>query len=307
MNKGTESPKFNPKPINMKYVESGLIDPNTIDRSFFVQRALEPSRLRIIKKSMGHLGYDMAKPVVLSQDDVAVDGNHRIHLAIENDYKEIPYVKYEFKTKNDAYRYFQQAQIQTMGMKARDELFAYLQTKHPYAVLLYSICENKHCQLSAAHDLKISPDDKPSNSAIKVENICYIINGILFKRKTGWSRSAADFLANKSVDIIGDPRDIQDAIQEINAFMKFFWNSFGWHTNKKEMMFKEHFLLAVLDLYTEILLPNPIFPSDQKKVESKLSKVTVDKDLTTNHKKAIMMALLRQINSKRTLEVRIYG
>jgi hypothetical protein len=298
---------FTPGPINMVLAGTGMIEPKKIDRKFVVQRPIEPARLKIIKKSMNVIGYDMSKPVVLSQSNVAVDGNHRIELALKLGINKIPFVQYNFATPQDEYRYFQLAQLKTAGMKARDELFAYYQTKHPYATLIYKLANDKMSQFSGCHDLKMKADDKSLISNMKVENLCYIINGIIFKRKTGWSRTNADYLANLSVSLLSSQKEFLKAIYDVNDFLVFFWNSFGWVTDKKGLMYREHFLLATIDLYNEFLLPNPIFDTDKKKVESKLSKIKVDKELVTNHKQTIRSILLKQVNHKRTRKDRIYS
>jgi len=307
VNKTKPNTPYQPQSINATFMETGEIDPKDINTNLSVQRSLEPARLRIIQKSMSLMGYDYSNPVTISQDMTGVDGMHRIHLAIVNGYKKIPYVKYNFATKNDMYRYFQLCQTQTPSMNARDELFAYLQTQHPYAVLVYSLCKDKSCMFYACHDLKLKQGDKKAASNIKIENICYIVNGIIFNKKTGWSRSHANALATWAMSVISNRKEMILSISKINDFMTFFFNAFGWDTSKKEGKFKEVFLHASMELFVEYLLPHSYFSSDRKIVEAKLSKLVINKEFTSNHKLAIIGMFLKCINSNRQNPKRIYG
>jgi len=298
---------YKPERIRKKYIKSGFINVIDVNQKFLVQRPKEDSRVKIIEKSMAQIGFDRAKPIVITDKNVSIDGKHRLIVAAKLGISKIPYVMYKFETPDDEFRYFQLAQIQTSGMRARDELFAYLQTNHPYATLIYKMCENKKSLLNGGHDLKLKPNHKSSNSNIKVENICYVINGIVFNRKTGWSRTNSDYLATLALSIIEDKDVIKKSIEEVNDFMTFFFNAFGWTTDKKDYKFKEHFLLASIDLFKEFLKPNPIFNSDRRVVESKLSKLPVDKTITKNHKVAIVGLLLSRVNNGRQKASKIYG
>jgi len=303
----TEEPSV-PNPINMTFLGIGMIDPAKVDVNIEFQREIETRRLKTINRSMNLMNgmFDHAKPIVLGEDGKAIDGKHRIELAIKRGMKEIPYVQYKFASPVDAVRYFQLAQIKTMGMKARDELFAYLKSDHCYARLIYMICESKHSILSGFHDLKLEQGHKSTNDSIKVENICYIINAVVLGRKTGWARVNADYLHTIAEPVVTNSKNIKMAINDVNEFIKFFLNSFGWSTKRGELKFKEHFLLGFLELYTDVLKPTELFKKDQKKVESKLSKFKLIPEVTKNHKHVIREKLLKHINSRRTKIEKIY-
>lgn len=307
MTETTESPLYKPNPIRMEFIEFGYIEPEKIDREFILQRPIENSRLKIIANSMSKIGYDHAHPVVLSEAWKAVDGNHRIHLSLKNKYKQIPYVRYKFEDDLSACEYFKIAQVQTQGMKARDELYAYFQSGHPYALLLYNVCEmKKRSLLRGCHDLKVEPSCKSMHSNVKVETICYIINRVVLGIKNGWARGSEARLATLSIPWLASNQDLDIAVSKTNDFLKFFFDSFGSDTGRGELKFREHFLKAVMDIFIEYLLPHPMFASDRLEVIKKLNKVRVTKELVTNHRDAIIGILLKKINGTRTKKERLY-
>lgn len=302
--KATTKAKVQPDTIALDFVEMGMINPKKIDLNVSFQREHQTSRAKVISRSMDMMGgmFDYSDPVVLDQHSKCVDGMHRVKLARERNMKEIPFVRYNFATNDDVIRYFQLKQIKTQGMKARDELYAYLQSGHPYAVLIYKICEDSKCLLSGFHDLKVGRDHKSSNEAIKVENICYIVNAIVLNLKTGWSRNRQQDLGTKALEIISSQQNLALAIKEVDEFIKFYFNSFGWETDKKDLKFRDHFLQGFLITYKDVLVLDKRFEREKNKLQNKLRRFKLTVEITKNHKEVISQKLLNHINKRRKVE-----
>jgi len=287
------------KHINMSLMEKGYIEPNKVKMDLPFQRDEEPNRMKYLLESFEALGmYDEAFPIVLDQDDRVPDGTHRIIMAKLKNLPLIPYIRYHFATQLDRLKYFHIAQRHPQGMKARDELYAYKLGQHAYAELLYSLCgQNAPTLCSTCSDLKMNQDSKMSNSNIKVVHLCYMVNYIVLGSKTSWARTLADTLYKKSLPHLNE-KSYKMNCQKIDDFLRFFLNSTGWDISKKDLRFKEHFILAFIELYTEHLMPDSKFKlkGEKKRIEGILKRYRIISEVVTNHRFVIVQKLLKEIN-----------
>jgi hypothetical protein len=280
------------KHISMTLMEKGYIEPENVNINLAFQRHEE-------------LGmYDEAYPIVLDQNDGCPDGKHRVIMSREKNLPLIPYVRYHFKTEDDKMKYFHIAQLQPQGMKARDELYSYYLAKHAYTELLYSLCgQNAPTLFSSCSDLKMNQTTKMSNSNIKVVHLCYMVNSIVLGIKTGWARTHADSLYKKSLPHLNQ-KSYKINCQKMEEFINFFMASTGWTVSKKDLRFKEHFMLGFMDFYIDHLLVDPKFKvkKERKRIMTVLKNYPIISEVVTNHKVVIVQKLLKEINFRKSAE-----
>jgi hypothetical protein len=291
--------------INMSLIEKGHIEPKKVKMDLPFQRDEEPTRMKYLLDSFEALGmYDEAFPIVLDQNDSTPDGKHRTIMAILKNLPLIPFVRYHFETELDKLKYFHIAQRQPQGMKARDELYAYKLSQHAYAELLYSLCgQDAPILFSTCSDLKMNQNSKMSNSNIKVVHLCYMVNYIVLGSKQSWARTLADSLYKKSLPHLNE-KSYKVNCQKMDDFLHFFLDSTGWDIAKKDLRFKEHFILAFIELYTEHLMPDPKFKAkaERKRIQNILKKYRIIPEVVTNHRFVIIQKLLKEINFRKDPE-----
>lgn len=298
--KNNETTSYLPSPnINMTFIEEGQIDPHEIKLDLIFQRDEELARKNNLLETYNILGmYDQNYPVVLDQNFGCVDGLHRTKLGRSQNLPLIPYKRFHFKTELDKIKYFHVSQRQTHGMTARDELYSYSLTQHAYAELLYSLCgENAPTLFSSCSDLKMGKEHKMSNSNIKVVHLCYILNNIVLGIKSGWGRTHANNLYKKSTPHL-NKKSFKINCEKMDDFLNFFLESTGHIISKKDLRFKEHFILAFIELYTDHLLIDVKFKVDKERerIEKILQKYRIIPEVVTNHKVVIVEKLLKEIN-----------
>jgi hypothetical protein len=291
--------------INMTLMEKGYIEPKKVKIDLPFQRDEQPTRMKYLLDSFESLGmYDEAFPIVLDQNDRCPDGKHRTIMGVLKNLPLIPYIRYHFETDMDRIKYFHIAQRQPQGMTARDELYAYKLGQHAYAELLYSLCgQNATNLFSSCSDLKMNQNSKMSNSNIKVVHLCYMINYIVLGSKSSWARTFADTLYKKSLPHLNQ-KSYKINCQNMDDFLRFFLESTGWIIAKKDLRFKEHFILAFIELYTEHLVPDPKFKTkgEKKRIQNILKKYRIIPEVVTNHRFVIIQRLLKEINYRKSAE-----
>jgi len=288
--------------INYEVIKSGLVNPNKLKTDAYFQRDGETSNIQTIRKSIRATGkFDKSRPVTVNPKWTIIDGGQRVRAAIKENLKRINYEMYKFATPDDEAKYFDLINEPTKGITARDSLYSkYARPGHPneYATLLYNICNDPTCVLSGGHDLKTYPGHKSSADFIKVENVCYIINNLVLGERSGFSKKRAYQLAQKAIPIFQAENGIKNAITVVNEFIEFYFEGFGWSTQKGDLKFREAFLRGGLELYYEVLRSNPIFKADHKKIGKRLATFKLTDEATKNHKAVISDMLRRHINKR---------
>lgn len=286
--------------INYEEVKSGYVNPNKLRLDAYFQRAGVDSNIKTVRKSMQLTGkFDESRPITVNPVWTVIDGGQRTRAAILENLKKVKYVMNKYDTPDDEARYFDLMNQSTKGISARDTLYSkFARPGHPneYATLIYTICNNPTCLLSGGHDLKTHPGHSSSNDFIKVENICYIINNIILGERSGFSKNRAYKMAQKALPVFQSQNGISNAIETVNEFLSFYFEAFGWSTQKGELKFKEAFLRGSLELYYDVLRGSAKFKKDPKKVGKKLSTFPLTINATKNHKAVIFDNLRRHIN-----------
>jgi len=293
------------KHISMTLMEKGYIEPEKVNINLKFQRERELNRMKYLFNTYDAIGmYDEAYPIVLDQINGCPDGGHRVRMSREKNLPLIPYVRYHFKTEDDKMKYFHIAQLQPQGMKARDELYSYYLAKHAYTELLYSLCgQNAPTLFSTCSDLKMNQKTKMSSLDIKVVHLCYMVNTIVLGIKTGWARTAADNLYKKSLPHL-NKKSYEINCEKMENFLNFFLESTGWKISKKDLRFREHFMLGFMDLYTDHLITDPKFKNkkERERVQKAIKKLPIVLSVVKNHKAVITQKLLKEINGQFGLE-----
>lgn len=89
--------------------EHTWVDPNELKfggSGASYQRKLEPKRLNKIKDKMKRYGYKQHEVIVLNQNNVVVDGQHRVNVAQQLGVEKVPATIYKFDSKEDEAKFF---------------------------------------------------------------------------------------------------------------------------------------------------------------------------------------------------------
>lgn len=288
--------------INMKKVKIGFVNPKKLKLDAYFQRDAETSNIKSVQKTIQAIGgYDESQPVIVNTDWQVIDGGQRVRACLAEGTKRIAYFMYQFDTPDDEAKYFDIINVSTKGITARDALFSrYARPGSPneYAILVYNICNDPSCVLSGGHDLKTHPGHKSSSDFIKTENICYIINNLVLGEKSGFSKNKTKELAQKALPIFKAKNGIRNAIATVNEFVEYYFEGFGYATQKSELKFREAFLRGNLEFYYTVLRSNPIFKKDHKKLGRRLRTFKLTEAATKNHKIVIQREIRTHINRR---------
>ena len=287
--------------FGMVFMESGNINPTRLKVNPRYQRLEEIGRTKKLSSSFDMMpgGFDPSYPVVLNEKNEVVNGGHRVRVSINKKITSIPYVKYRFTTINEEIRYFNHCQIGTKGMNSRDILFSRNIMKTPYAKIVYYICDQS--LLKGQHNLRMTHNQKGNRQTIKVENICYLVNYLALQRKSSWSVNNINDLDAAAKVIMESDELKKDAVERVDEFLHFFFESFEYSTLSSDLKYREHFFLATMLLFIRLKQDDRFF-KNYEKIISSLKRFSVTEYVTKNHKEKIVEILLEHLNKNRKKE-----
>ncbi len=189
------------------------------------QRGIERSRYKQVLASMQKYGLFLTEhPIIITQDNIIVDGQHRFKAALEFGLKEVPVVKYKFKTPEHEAKYFVHINGFSSKQKPVDFWHSAKLTNNRIANLLYMLAENDRSVLKGM----IATKGQETNHKIAVPQIIELILKAISYPEQSFYHSKIDDIAKRS-ELFSD----NEILENINTYMSWFIESFGTKKDNK--------------------------------------------------------------------------
>lgn len=260
------------------------IDPNKLffDRQY--QRVIQPQRVSKISESIKKYGY-WPELIFITEDYRVIDGQHRAKAAINCNINFIPVCIVKFKSKESEARFFVDKNNWNTKLKPVEFWYAKYLSKHPVALMIYSLEEDLTSPLYNKISLKGKETDK---SKFLLDNVLIMIATVCLDISDTWSVDRDDKYTSMCVEI-----GYEIIKNKLAVFLDWFTKIWGNDKRSNPVPFRRESLRAILMFY--MLLKRQGFNLKQSVI--KMQSFLFTADFIKNSQSGKTMALVNHFNA----------
>lgn len=210
------------------------------------QRGIDQRKLKRLTESIRKNGYYPFCPIIITSRNKVIDGQHRMLAAENNNCDTIPACVVEPQNIVDEAQFFSEINMFDSRLKPVDFWHARYLHKHPLAMLVYELNNNKESKLYDRIAIKGHHSPRNKFSVAQVLNIMCII---CLGRQTHWRLNDDETLTNLALQT-----DKIFVLSKMNHFATFFFDWAGESKPHAPLQYADFSMRAIALFYMKLSL-----------------------------------------------------